>query len=240
MHFARFFVNNNLNVGQQIGLDEFATKHFHVLRLGLNAEVLLVNGKDGEYVAKVIALTKKSALVECLHQQRKFRPQAIKIDIYQSLITNDKMTLVIQKAVELGANSITPLVVKKSKTTWRASNNKLDHWRKVALSATVQCGRLDLPIINEPVDIAELATISTAATKIVLSPTGNTCLTSYQAQNYCVAIGPESGFDVHEMDILKKNDWHEVKFGSNILRTDTSALAVTASLQALYGEYRIL
>ena len=150
----RFYHSNSLDLNQIIILDEFAGHHaLRVMRIKVNDPLILFNGDGFEYKGQVNGINKKTINVEILSKEQNDNESPISINLFQSISSNEKMDMVIQKATELGVSSIQPIFSSRStiKLSLDRTKRRLLHWRQVAISACEQSGRSKIPIIKSPI-----------------------------------------------------------------------------------------
>ncbi len=147
------------------------------------------------------------------------------------------MDFVVEKLTELGAASIVPLQSERTIVTG-VSEIKIERWRRLAKTAAQQCGRDDIPAIEQPLNFHELCA-QFPKYDAVLFPWELADRTPLRerlpafvkdAQRILVAIGPEGGFSHAEADEARAAGAHLVSLGSRILRTETAALVVLSLL----------
>lgn len=150
------------------------------------------------------------------------------------------MDFALQKATELGATEITPIIsercnVKLSPERW---DKKLIQWQKTLQSACEQSGRNTLPKLHTPLTTSQWLASSTHAQRIILDPNSPTRLSNvnYSQNGYRLMIGPEGGLTEQEVYAAKQAGYQSVNAGPRILRTETAALAVIAVLQSMFGD----
>ena len=151
------------------------------------------------------------------------------------------MEATIQKSVELGVNRIIPVICQRSnhKLTKDKRLKKLEHWRKVAISACEQSGRCATPEIPEISSLNELTLLlEPDALKLNLEPAANKSLHDIDFKHPVIEIfiGPEGGLNNDETDTLRRYGFENIRFGSRILRTETAGPAVISAVQTLWGD----
>jgi 16S rRNA (uracil1498-N3)-methyltransferase len=105
------------------------------------------------------------------------------------------------------------------------------------VSASEQCGRLDVPIINEPLQLSKWLGSSQSSVTVVIDPNGEANLSDLPTSNSInLLVGPEGGFAEEELLAAKNNGCTIAVLGSRILRTETAPIAALAILQHLYGD----
>jgi 16S rRNA (uracil1498-N3)-methyltransferase len=227
--------------GNQIPLDEQAFQHLvRVLRM-VDGDVLHVfNGNGSEYAATLCQVGKKQAMVEvgaCLTTET---PAPLPIHLGQVVSKGDKMDFTIQKATELGVTQITPLWSERCDVRLKGErmDKKLEHWRKVAISACEQCGRNRIPDILEPMAMTDWAATVQSERRFILHPHNQQPLDNQQTPtSVTLLVGPEGGFSETEVQQAQRCGFTGLLLGPRILRTETAALAAVSVLQYLWGDF---
>lgn len=224
----------------ELQLDAAASHHLvNVLRIKQHAECIVFDGLGMEARYRVIAANKKSVELAKICELNNEAESAIGIHLCQAIAKADKMDWIIQKAVELGVTSITPMITEHSDVRLDSNRlqKKLQHWQSIIINACQQSGRAVLPEITLP-GIAFLDLIQSddlAETKIIFSPLASTALSTVpKKKHYLIAIGPEGGFSCNEVDKAKDRGFLDCSLGKRILRTETAAIAAIAHLQLLF------
>lgn len=241
----RFYHSNSLDLNQIIILDEFASHHaLRVMRVKVNDPLILFNGDGFDYKGQVNGINKKTISVEILSKEKNSNESPISINLFQSISSNEKMDMVIQKATELGVSSIQPIFSSRStiKLSLDRTKKRLIHWRQVSISACEQSGRSKIPTIRSPIgfdQITEEIKI-TNSLNLVLHPDSleqSSNLPQKYSGDINIFIGPEGGFSQDEVLLLKKQNCINIQLGPRILRTETAPLAIIAILQYKYGDF---
>jgi 16S rRNA (uracil1498-N3)-methyltransferase len=241
VYIPRIYQNTELSEGCKIVLSSEAANHLiRILRLQLNDEFIVFNGKGGEYNARLIAIKKNEVLAQIGNFNAKEIESLMHLHLGQGISRGEKMDYVIQKAVELGVQYITPLItakcgVKLSSERW---DKKLQHWRAVAIAACEQCGRNQLPEIFEPQSVLDWFGHLQADLKLICQPTVTASLKDYDNKMTSVAllIGPESGLDEKEFALAKEYGFNPLSLGPRVLRTETAAVAAVTAIQVYFGD----
>jgi len=147
------------------------------------------------------------------------------------LLTDSKMSFVLQKATELGIDMIIPIYTKRSIVKINDKNHKLERWYKICKEASEQSKRLSIPVIT---DIKELKDLEGEGLKIVCSTT-NKSITLKQVLNKCdtitFVVGPEGGFTNDEEELLVNKGFIPITLGENILRVETVPIYILSILK---------
>ena len=240
----RFYHSNPLDLNQIIILDEFSSHHaLRVMRVKVDDFLILFNGDGFEYRGRVSDINKKTINIEILSKEKNNSESPININLFQSISSNEKMDMVIQKATELGVSSIQPIFTSRStvKLSLDRIKKRLIHWRQVSISACGQSGRSKIPTIKPPIGFDRFVEGITANSLNLLLHPDNSGESSNLPNEYSgdinIFIGPEGGFSQDEVLLLKKQNCINIQLGSRILRTETAPLAIIAILQYKYGDF---
>jgi 16S rRNA (uracil1498-N3)-methyltransferase len=239
MKHTRIYTSQVLEADITLRLEKAASHHcLKVLRLTKGANVVLFNGDGFEYLAEIVAIENQQADYYVLSQQPGISESPLTIHLAQGLARGQKMDYVIQKAVECGVSSITPILSERCgvKLTTDRVDKKLKHWQQVIVSACEQCGRSVVPTIGAPVDFLsyisqhpELKLMAHPAQQVVSS-------LPESLQEVSIMIGPEGGFTESEIDQAKKAGAVVLSLGPRVLRTETAALVAMTLLQQKFGD----
>jgi len=217
----RLFVPSELGDNQTLSLSaEHQHYLLHVMRQKAGDSLALFNGKDGEWQARIEALDKKQAVLQTEHL---LRPQTIeqKLILCPALIKKEHMDWVFQKATELGASEIYPLLTDRTVI----SKLNIDRARSIVTEAAEQCERLTVPQIHTPQKLRDfLAHLPADYQPICLSERTDSQGQIDPQKIPALCIGPEGGWTPTELDLFKSYSipfWH---FGHTILRAETAAL----------------
>ena len=240
----RFYHSNPLDLNQIIILDEFSSHHaLRVMRVKVDDFLILFNGDGFEYRGRVSDINKKTINIEILSKEKNNNESPININLFQSISSNEKMDMVIQKATELGVSSIQPIFTSRStvKLSLDRIKKRLNHWRQVSISACGQSGRSKIPTIKSPIGFDRFVEgISTNSLNLLLHPDNSkesSNLPNKYSGDINIFVGPEGGLSQDEVLLLKKQNCINIQLGSRILRTETAPLAIIAILQYKYGDF---
>jgi len=162
-HIPRIYIDQKLCAKKSIILDKTPSHHLiNVLRLKPNSPVIIFNGEGGEYSGKITNADKKTAevILETFHNVQNESP--VYIELWQGIARNERMDLIMQKAVELGVNAISPIWTEYSniKIDKNKMEKRLTHWQKIIVSAAEQSGRCVIPQLNPPLKLSDKLTDS--------------------------------------------------------------------------------
>ncbi len=243
MSAPRFYVSAPLASGARLALPESAAHHAaRVLRLRIGDAVTLFSGEGGEYGASIIAIGKRAVEVEIGAHLAIERESPLTIDLVQALSSGERMDATLQKAVELGVHSITPVMSERSvvRLQGERADRRAAHWQQVAVSACEQCGRNRVPEVRPLLSLtAFLSAPRPAALRWVLLPGADAALRDLPRpqQPIELLVGPEGGFSAAEAGRAQQAGFVPVRLGPRVLRTETAAPALLAAVQALWGDF---
>ena len=216
----------------------------NVLRVRPGEQVLLSVGEDWNYLCTVREVDRagQRILLSVLEENQDVRELPVKISLYQGLPKSDKMELIIQKAVELGAARVVPVETARCvvKLDQKKAESKRARWQAISESAAKQSGRSVIPEIAMPMKYSA-ALKEAADSDVRLIPYENAegmertrkILESVQpGQKIAVFIGPEGGFEETEIRQAEEAGFEAVTLGKRILRTETAGFVVLSLLMA--------
>lgn len=238
---VRLFVDTPLPGGAAIACTpEQANYLVNVLRLVAGAEILVFNGRDGEWRARITDAGKRRCALECVAQ---VRPQLDGPDVHYVFapLKHARLDYMVQKATELGVAHLQPVLTRRTV----AARVNLERMRANAIEAAEQCGVLRVPSVGEPMKLEALLTGWNADRRLIFcdesaalsSPLA--ALAQVTQGPLAVLIGPEGGFDSSERDILLAKPYTAaISLGPRIMRADTAAVAALALVNAALGDWR--
>jgi 16S rRNA (uracil1498-N3)-methyltransferase len=237
----RFFTEQSLAAGQAVTLEEATSHHLlRVLRLKAGESLLLFNGDGREYQAVLQAAAGKRATVLVQDGRQPDRESKLHITLGQGISRGERMDFALQKSVELGVESITPLWTKRSQVqlSGQRLEKRLSHWRGVIRSACEQSGRVYLPTLHSASKLADWYNVGRdQCLQLVLDPAATLQLSDLKpAKQIRILIGPEGGLEGTEISSAEASGFKRIRLGPRILRTETAALATVAAIQALWGD----
>lgn len=222
--------------------NEEIARHFQVLRLGVGDPVTLFDGLGGEWSAVIAATGKRLASLRLLSFDPVERESPLRITLVQALATSDKMDLIVQKAVELGASAIRPIATERAtlKLAGERAQKRTAHWQAIAQAACEQCGRNRIPPVAEIVTLEAWLALPTNDVRLILHPQATRSLIESvdSERSLVLMIGPEGGFSEREIALAATSGVTSVRLGPRVLRAETAGLAALATINAVHGDLR--
>jgi 16S rRNA (uracil1498-N3)-methyltransferase len=238
----RFYVDAALRAGSVSRLAEDAAHHaVHVLRIREGDDVVLFNGRGGEYAARVASIRRLEVSIDVLEHRAVERESPLQVALVQGISSGERMEFTLRKAVELGVAEIQPVLAAGSVARpkgERAATRQV-HWQRIVISACEQCGRNRVPPVHPLLDLEKYQPKGEVE-KLLLSPASDLPFSRYvkdRGTGFIVAAGPEAGFSESEEAALVGMGFVPLKLGARVLRTETAALAALAALNALRGDF---
>lgn len=220
----------------QVQLDGDQAKRLGaVMRVKPGDSVLLFPGDGREWSAVVTAVGRGRVLLDVHEIIRQEAAPAVNVDVCLGVVRPNRMDLAIEKCTEAGASLFRPLVCEFSQRHAEGPA-RLERWERIAVEAAEQSGRLFVPVVLEPEPFDRW--LATPGKSIVFGERNGMMPTEAepllpQGGTVAVAIGPEGGFAPQEAEALKGVGGLGMSFGSNILRTETAAIAGTLFIRSM-------
>ena len=224
-----------------LALGEDAAGHVgRVLRMKEGQEVLLFDGSGAEFPATITEVSKKNVTVDVTERIERSSESPLDLHLGQVISRGDKMEFTIQKSVELGVNTITPLISERCgvKLDTKRFEKKLAQWQKIAIAACEQCGRNTVPVIRPVMQLEEWCSEQSDALKLNLHPRAQYSINTLPEpiNKVRLLIGPEGGLSAEEIGMTEQYKFEETLLGPRVLRTETAALTAITALQVRFGD----
>ena len=238
---ARFYCPLPLVAGQVVDLPPTAARHVQVLRMQPGHMLTLFNGQGGQFSAEVQHMGRSDVRVVVGEHRDVECEAALQVHLAVGMPANERMDWLVEKATELGVHRITPLMTERSviRLTGERAEKKQAHWQAVAASASEQCGRNRVPLIDAPERLdAWLARQRAQADVVhgVLSLHASTQPLNVlrggavAAKTWVLLNGPEGGLTDAEDAAARAKDFKALSLGERVLRAETAALGALALL----------
>jgi 16S rRNA (uracil1498-N3)-methyltransferase len=248
---ARFFIDRDNVHSDHIIVKGKDVNHIkNVLRLNKGDIIELCDGEETDYTVKIQQFESDSIYTEIVSSKKSSTESPLKITLYQGIPKGDKMDIIIQKCVELGAIKIVPVITERTIVRFdkpKDADKKITRWRRISLEAAKQCNRGIIPAVEYPMSFEE-ALKDSSGSQLSLIPYEEEvnngikeCLKQYSRVNngiksVSVFIGPEGGFGKDELHKAVTMGINSVSLGPRILRTETAALSVLSIIMYELGD----
>ena len=248
---ARFFADVALVTGTSLTLPDATARHVQVLRLQPGDRITLFNGQgighhsEGEFDATVTRMGRSDVdvTVGAFTATAREAPRAVHLAV--GMPANERMDWLVEKATELGAASIQPLMSERSVLRLKSerADKKLVHWRGIATAASEQCGRNRLPVIHDVRTLGDWlkmlgqpdAAKASGARLLLSLQTGTVPLAAALPATGALTFlsGPEGGLSPAEEAVALAAGFAPITLGPRVLRAETAALACLSYLALL-------
>ena len=238
----RLYVDHPLGSSERVALSrEQAHYLFGVMRLTIGDDVLLFNGKDGEWRAQAVEVSKRGGSLACLEQTAPLR-RPPDVWLVFAPIRKERTSFIVEKATELGAARIIPIQTEYTQAANRIRQEKL---QAHALEATEQCGGTYVPPVDAVQKFTKLINGWDTSRRILFCDETMAGKQPKLPDNtdgstgpWAIFIGPEGGFSPQERGRLNAMPCaHSISLGPRILRADTAAVAALTLWQSALGDW---
>lgn len=237
----RFFVEPAQIKDRSVIIEGSDVNHIkNVLRMKSGERIAISDGQEQEYYCIIEKLEEEQVIATIEEVVTNSKELPVRITLFQGIPKSDKLELIIQKAVELGACEIVPVAMKRSiaKIDPKKADKKIERFQAIALSAAKQAKRSVIPTVMKPMSWKEA---------VAYGKTMDRCLVPYEeergiaytrevvkslhgAKRIALYIGPEGGFDESEIAEAREEGFTTITLGKRILRTETAGLAALSIL----------
>ena len=245
----RFFVAPEAVSEEYITVTEGDYNHIrNVLRMHIGESLTVCDGAGTDYRCEVNDYENGVCRLRILAREDSAVELPVAITLYQGLPKKDKMELIVQKAVELGAARIVPVVCKRTIVKiedQKREERKTERLRAIAESAAKQSGRGIVPEVSSPVSFKEAIKAAATECKVILLPyenalgmkeTREALAAAVSSGSVGIFIGPEGGFERSEVELANEAGARIISLGRRILRTETAGLTALSALMLLTEE----
>ena len=220
-------------VGESVALSA-GQRHYlrDVLRLADGEALEIFDGRGAAWRAEL----RGDSLL--LREKLDHPASGLDVVLVQALARGEKMDLVVQKATELGATRVMPLATERAVVRLEQGSPKVDRWRRVAQEAARQCGRADVPRIDEPCGWDDVFALLPDRRGLLLVPEAPARLgeAARGSSRLLLAVGPEGGFSPEEQARAAAAGMVSAGLGPLVLRTETAGLAALSVVLHVHGE----
>ncbi len=228
--------------GQVVDLPPTAARHVQVLRMQPGHTLTLFNGEGGEFMAEVQHMGRSEVHVLVGEHRSVECEAAVQVHLAVGMPANERMDWLVEKATELGVHRITPLMTERSviRLTGERAEKKQMHWQAVAASASEQCGRNRVPVIDTPERLDAWLARQTTQTDVVHGVLSLHASTrplnalrdgvAASATSWVLLNGPEGGLTDAEDAAARAKGFVALSLGERVLRAETAALGALALL----------
>ncbi len=240
MELKRFFSNSKIENNGFVVLENEEHNHLkNVLRFKIKDKVIVVCNDNFDYVCEIEEINKNNSVLKVIEKQENKHNPKINVSVFQALVKNDNMNLIVQKLTELGVTKLIPF--ESTFSTSKIKEAKTDKWQKISNQSLKQCKRSLCMQVENPVKFSNILPMLKNYDCIIFA---NECekTTSIKninekANNIALIVGSEGGFSEEEIKQLLNYDAISVTLGNRILRAETASIALTSVTMYKFGEW---
>jgi 16S rRNA (uracil1498-N3)-methyltransferase len=239
--------------GARVMLSEEESRHLRdVLRLRVGDEAYVFDGEGREFACVVVETggREREARLDVRGRAEPLSPESpLELKLGVALLKGEKFDLVVQKATELGASAVVPVLTKRADVRprdERDTNRRVERWRRLALEAAKQSGRARAPEVETPVAFDDFVAGEPHAEglRILFAERSGVGLDSLAGEvaarptTVVALVGPEGGWNDEELARARTHGWTIITLGGRILRAETAAITVCVLIQHFFGDLR--
>lgn len=238
----RFYVSADQLAEKEVFISGGDVNHIkNVLRLEVGDWIVACDGNGTDYVSRIQSICSDEVVASIEKVQPTGTELPVRITLFQGMPKKDKLELIIQKAVELGACEIVPVMTKRTVVKLseeKKINKRLERWQSIAYAAAKQCDRGIIPTVHKPVSYEEALAMADQLDYNVIPYELQTGMEearkivdqACKQRSLGIFIGPEGGFEEEEVTKALEAGAHAITLGRRILRTETAGLAILSVL----------
>ena len=238
----RFYVSADQLAEKEVFISGGDVNHIkNVLRLEVGDWIVACDGNGTDYVSRIQSICSDEVVASIEKVQPTGTELPVRITLFQGMPKKDKLELIIQKAVELGACEIVPVMTKRTVVKLseeKKINKRLERWQSIAYAAAKQCDRGIIPTVHKPVSYEEALAMADQLDYNVIPYELQTGMEearkivdqACKQRSLGIFIGPEGGFEPEEVERAMTRNIHTMTLGKRILRTETAGMALLSIL----------
>ena len=238
----RFYVSADQLAEKEVFISGGDVNHIkNVLRLEVGDWIVACDGNGTDYVSRIQSICSDEVVASIEKVQPTGTELPVRITLFQGMPKKDKLELIIQKAVELGACEIVPVMTKRTGVKLseeKKINKRLERWQSIAYAAAKQCDRGIIPTVHKPVSYEEALAMADQLDYNVIPYELQTGMEearkivdqACKQRSLGIFIGPEGGFEPEEVERAMTRNIHPMTLGKRILRTETAGMALLSIL----------
>ena len=238
----RFYVSADQLAEKEVFISGGDVNHIkNVLRLEVGDWIIACDGNGTDYVSRIQSICSDEVVASIEKVQPTGTELPVRITLFQGMPKKDKLELIIQKAVELGACEIVPVMTKRTVVKLseeKKINKRLERWQSIAYAAAKQCDRGIIPTVHKPVSYEEALAMADQLDYNVIPYELQTGMEearkivdqACKQRSLGIFIGPEGGFEPEEVERAMTRNIHPMTLGKRILRTETAGMALLSIL----------
>lgn len=237
----QFFLESQLTLNESLRLPDDIARQCRLVLRYRDGQVVRLVGKGQKPCLATLRITEQDVLATPLEFIETQDPDEVRITLIQALIRKERWENFLEKATELGAARIVPLVLERNVVKWDLEEveGKLNRNRKILKEAAEQSKRSEVPELFAPIRISDLKTYASERNYVAYeNEAGLTLKRALQpCRSVSVIIGPEGGIAPHELQAMEQLGFIPVSLGKRILRAETAGPVACAIIETVLEPY---
>ena len=216
-----------------------------VMRLKEGLDVEVFDGKGKAYSGNIKKVDRNTIIIEIKKIISLKKESPFNITLYQALPKKTKMDFIIEKAVELGAAAITPIITERTIPIIKEKGlKKIDRFKRIARAAAKQCGRAALPVISDVINFKDALNMAKKNDLVIFAALDKSAvllkeiLRPIKPKNIAIFVGPEGDFTPEEISMAKEEGYKISSLGKLVLRVETAGIYILSCLNYEYFLYK--
>jgi 16S rRNA (uracil1498-N3)-methyltransferase len=216
----------------------------HVLRLGVGADVRVFDGAGREWAGRLASVRRSAVTVELAGEVTPVAEPPVRVTVAAGVLKGQQMDAVVRDATMLGAWAIVPLETAHLAAGKKRTRLSGDHWRRVAIASSKQCGRAVVPVIEDATTLADL--LDRSGFGLIVMFVEPSALSAHDASlaaaaaasrppTALVLIGPEGGWSEGELTLAANKGVRLATLGPRTLRAETAPVVALSALWTSWG-----
>lgn len=227
-----FFVDKSQIIYNKVEIvGENANHLINVLKCKSKQQITVFCGDGLEYLCQIESIEKNKVVAKILDCFKNATEPNVKITLFQSLPKGEKMDFIIQKSVEIGVDTIVPILTNRTIVKINdKEQKKVCRWNKISESAAKQSRRGKIPKVENVLTFKDALFVAQSLDTLIIPyeeekiNTIKNFAKNFTQKSVGIFIGPEGGFSQDEIDLAIKNNVLPITLGNRILRTETAGL----------------
>lgn len=236
----RFYLDADFQLQDTITLPEKQAHHAsRVLRMREGDCAVLFDGNGNEALS-ILHFFADRTEAQILEIRKSLTESPLKTTLIQSVVSQEKLDWILEKATELGVSKIVIAPTERSVTRLDAKRlaKRLIQWKNTVLSACEQCARGVLPEVIYCADLQKALIENKSEFNFILAPAAQKSFSLVNAKSVTFVVGPEGGFSTVEIELANQCGYTSALLGPRVLRTETAGIVALAVSQRLAGDFR--
>ena len=221
-----------------VTLGETESAHLrNVLRLLAGDQVNVFDGRGNEFQCEILHVGKRSTELRILSAvDPGARESPLDLTLASGLLKHDKFDLVIQKSTELGVSRFVPLLTERCDAGMKDAARRKERWERIIVEASKQCGRSALMKLEDPAAFGTFVETFDGTGFLFAERGGGPMPVEGEIRKATAIVGPEGGWEPHEVELAVRAGCLPISLGGRILRAETAAISAAAVIQHRYGD----